>query len=49
MGFEGLFFGRLDHDDKDHRWDTKTMEMLWRASANLGETATEDWILMNGC
>ena len=29
MGFDGLFFGRLDYDDKNKRMRTKTMEMIW--------------------
>lgn len=41
MGFNGLFFGRLDHDDKSTRWANKTMEMVWQGSQNLGESA---WI-----
>lgn len=36
MGFDGLFFGRLDYQDKMERLTTKTAEMIWRASANLG-------------
>lgn len=35
MGFDGLFFGRLDHDDKTKRENTTTMEMLWRGSDDL--------------
>lgn len=37
MGFDGLFFGRLDYQDKDVRLISKTPEMVWRASANLGK------------
>jgi len=36
MGFDGLFFGRLDHQDKDQRQETKSMEMLWDATNTLG-------------
>lgn len=36
MGFDGLFFGRADYQDIDRRADTKTMELIWQASANLG-------------
>lgn len=32
MGFDGLFFGRLDYADKDKRLDTKTMEMMWKGT-----------------
>ena len=38
MGLDGLFFGRLDYQDKDNRVENKTLEMMWRGSpANLGE------------
>ncbi|KAK3085809.1 hypothetical protein FSP39_008930 [Pinctada imbricata] len=37
MGFDGLFFGRLDYQDKEERMKTKTMEMIWQGSPkNLG-------------
>ncbi|XP_035227790.1 lysosomal alpha-mannosidase-like isoform X2 [Stegodyphus dumicola] len=39
MFFDGLFFGRLDYQDKNHRESTKTMEHVWKASANLGARA----------
>jgi lysosomal alpha-mannosidase len=35
MGYDGLFFGRLDYQDKGQRKRTKSMEMIWKASANL--------------
>ena len=38
MGYDGLFFGRLDYQDKDTRLKNKTMEMVWMASENLGMT-----------
>jgi hypothetical protein len=37
MGFDGLFFGRADYEDFMTRKKSKTMEMVWKASANLGE------------
>lgn len=37
MGFDGLFFGRSDYQDFEQRYNTKTMEMIWKASANLGK------------
>ncbi|KAL0281361.1 UNVERIFIED_CONTAM: hypothetical protein PYX00_002368 [Menopon gallinae] len=36
MGFDGLFFGRLDYQDKRARLLNKTMEMVWEGSASLG-------------
>jgi len=40
MGFDGLFFGRLDHADKSRRWKDKEMELLWQPSESLGEAAS---------
>lgn len=39
MGFDGLFFGRLDYEDKRQRLLNRTAEMIWHGSANLGESA----------
>jgi len=41
MGFDGMLFGRDDYEDKAQRSNTKTLEMLWKASANLG---TASWL-----
>ncbi len=37
MGFDGMFFGKFDYQDHAHRIETKTMELVWKASANLGK------------
>ena len=37
MGFDGMLFGRADYQDKDQRNRTKSMEMVWKGSANLGK------------
>ena len=37
MGFDGLFFARLDYRDKWKRLFNKTMEMIWKSSSNLGK------------
>ncbi|PSN38683.1 hypothetical protein C0J52_08901 [Blattella germanica] len=39
VGFDGLFFARLDYEDKQKRKNDKTMEMVWEASPNLGSEA----------
>lgn len=40
MGFDGLFFGRLDYQDKQHRIKSKSMEMVWKGSpTNLSKCA----------
>lgn len=37
FGFDGLFFGRIDYQDKIKRMAEKTGEMIWRGSPNLGK------------
>lgn len=39
FGFDGLFQGRVDYQDFEHRGKTKTREGLWQASANLGKAS----------
>jgi hypothetical protein len=41
MGFDGLFFARADYQDITARHNNKTMEMVWKASANLGQ---QSWL-----
>lgn len=36
MGFDSIFFARLDSQDKSQRLKDKTMEMVWKSSDNLG-------------
>ncbi|XP_053673280.1 lysosomal alpha-mannosidase-like [Anopheles nili] len=38
MGYDGVFFARLDYQDKTHRMQTKTMETIWRSSSNLEDS-----------
>ncbi|XP_069699538.1 lysosomal alpha-mannosidase-like [Periplaneta americana] len=39
MGYDGLFFARLDYQDKNTRLAGKTAEMIWEGSSNLGASA----------
>ncbi|XP_026325480.1 LOW QUALITY PROTEIN: lysosomal alpha-mannosidase-like [Hyposmocoma kahamanoa] len=39
MGYDGLFLGRLDYQDKSNRLGKKTMEMLWRGDDDLGKSS----------
>ncbi|PSN38670.1 Lysosomal alpha-mannosidase [Blattella germanica] len=39
LGFEGLFFARLDYQDREKRVNDKTLEIVWEASPNLGAEA----------
>ncbi|XP_075234905.1 lysosomal alpha-mannosidase-like [Lycorma delicatula] len=36
MGYDGLFFGRLDYEDYHRRKYMKTMEMIWRPDPSIG-------------
>lgn len=46
MGYDGLFFGRVDYQDKFNRAITKSMEMVWQGSPNnLGMDDKEKNIL----
>lgn len=35
LGYDGVFFARLDHDDKDTRQKAKSLNFAWQTSANL--------------
>ena len=39
MGYDGLFFGRLDYADKERRMRDREMEMVWRG--DRGDTSGE--------
>ncbi|XP_055640599.1 lysosomal alpha-mannosidase-like isoform X1 [Toxorhynchites rutilus septentrionalis] len=47
MGFDGLFFGRLDYEDKKLRMEKQTAEMIWKSSANLQESDLFTGVLYN--
>lgn len=37
LGYDGLLLGRIDYQDKNFRFTTKTPEMIWQGSQNLGK------------
>ena len=39
VGFDALFFARIDFQDRNRRLATKETEYIWRASASLGPSA----------
>lgn len=39
VGFDSLFFGRTDYQDRKKRLSERRMEMVWRASPSLGAAA----------
>ncbi|XP_063446500.1 lysosomal alpha-mannosidase-like isoform X2 [Mytilus trossulus] len=50
LGYDSLFFGRLDYQDKNKRLNESNMEFVWKGSPNsLGETANLfTGVLFNG-
>jgi hypothetical protein len=42
MGYDGLFFARLDYQDKAERLLRKTAELIWQGSPNLGKYFSRD-------
>ncbi|XP_026724554.1 lysosomal alpha-mannosidase-like isoform X2 [Trichoplusia ni] len=39
MGYDGLFLGRIDYQDKSRRLRDKAMEMVWRGDDDLGQAS----------
>jgi len=39
MGFDGLYFGRIDYQDHNNRVANKNLEFIWRASQSQGADA----------
>ncbi|XP_038999526.1 probable alpha-mannosidase At5g13980 [Hibiscus syriacus] len=39
VGFDSLFFGRIDYQDRGKRKDEKSLEVVWRGSKSLGSSA----------
>lgn len=39
VGFDSLFFGRIDYQDRAKRKGDKHLEVIWRASKSLGSSA----------
>ncbi|KAI5069723.1 hypothetical protein GOP47_0016024 [Adiantum capillus-veneris] len=39
LGFNGMFFARIDYQDKLKRLNESTMEMVWQASRTFGDSA----------
>lgn len=36
LGFDGLLLGRIDFQDKLYKFNSKSAEMVWEGSDNLG-------------
>ncbi|KAL6143040.1 hypothetical protein ACLB2K_053739 [Fragaria x ananassa] len=39
VGFDSLFFGRIDYQDREKRKNEKSLEFVWRGSKSLGSSA----------
>jgi alpha-mannosidase len=42
-GFEGVFFGRIDYQDRNLRNNLTTLETIWRASSSTGSSG-QTWL-----
>ncbi|XP_058064993.1 lysosomal alpha-mannosidase-like, partial [Anopheles bellator] len=47
MGYDGMFFARLDYQDKNHRMATQTPEMVWHTSSSLANSDLFTSVLYN--
>lgn len=36
-GYHGIYFARIDYQDKEHRANNSELELIWRGSASLGK------------
>jgi len=41
VGFDALYFGRIDYQDMQKRKEEKDLEFVWQPSASLGPEAGE--------
>lgn len=39
LGFDSLFFARIDYQDRAKRLKDKTLEVIWRGSKSLGSSS----------
>lgn len=47
MGYDGLFLGRIDYQDKMERLTHRNGEMIWQASDSLSKTDLFTGVLYN--
>ena len=47
-GFESIFFGRIDYQDRNKRNNNTDLELIWRGSASTGESSQTFAGAMNG-
>ncbi|OQR68526.1 lysosomal alpha-mannosidase-like [Tropilaelaps mercedesae] len=47
MGFQGLFLGRIDYQDKEQREITRSMEFSWQASESISNARLTGVVLAN--
>lgn len=39
VGFDSVFFGRIDYQDREKRKGDKSLEVIWRGSKSLGSSS----------
>ncbi|KAL2455897.1 Glycosyl hydrolase family 38 protein [Forsythia ovata] len=47
LGFDSLFFARIDYQDRAKRKDKKALEVIWRGSRSLSSSSQDDDLLFD--
>ncbi|MCH97975.1 lysosomal alpha-mannosidase-like, partial [Trifolium medium] len=47
LGFDSLFFARIDYQDRAKRLKEKTLEVVWQGSRSLGSSSQDDILLFD--
>lgn len=49
VGFDSLYFARMDYQDREKRKNEKTLEFVWRGSKSLGSSSQVMFCLLACC
>lgn len=44
LGFDSLFFARIDYQDRAKRRDEKSLEVIWQGSRSLGASSQVNYL-----
>ena len=46
LGFDSLFFARIDYQDRAKRLKEKTLEVVWQGSLSLGSSSQVSFLMI---
>ena len=49
LGFDSLFFARIDYQDRAKRKNEKSLEVIWRGSKSFGSSAQVSLVCLFVC